>query len=117
MKSIALAPLGMVLLAGSSRAEETITVPSDPGVGYFVVELSSPGQSLAHIITRREGRSGTSYANREVNCPNLTFRYLGEGDTLEEARDTTYADKKFGPLVDGSISDVISRYACSKLGL
>ena len=40
------------------------------------------------------------------------FRYLGEGDTLEEARRPAPNPGRMSPLVDGSISDRIVRFAC-----
>jgi nitrate reductase NapE component len=87
-----------------------LDVPSDPKAEYFVLEIKSLRQGLREITTRREGPSGTSFATRQVQCRPFKFRYVAEGDTYETLkRDDSFP---FGPLVEGSISDVISRYAC-----
>ena len=65
------------------------------------------------MISERIGPSGTSYAIREVNCEANTFRYMGEGDTLEEATNNVDDSATMSPLVDGSISDYIVKAACN----
>lgn len=87
-----------------------LDVPSDPKAEYFVLEIKSLRQGLREITTRREGPSGTSFATRQVQCRPFKFRYVAEGDTYETLkRDDS---SPFAPLLEGSISDVISRYAC-----
>jgi hypothetical protein len=73
--------------APASEPGDAIDVPSDPGV---------------------------SYARREIDCAAMTFRYLGEGDTLEQANSDSPNPGDMGMLTDGSISDVISEYACQR---
>ena len=54
-------------------------------------------------------------ARASVELPDdyiAVFRYLGEGDTLEEARRPAPNPGRMSPLVDGSISDRIVRFAC-----
>lgn len=91
----------------------SVPVPTDSKARYtIVIEDVGHGKSALAVISKREGPSGTSFAIREVNCITHTFRYLGEGDTLEEAMDNLNDRAKMSALVDGSISDYISRAAC-----
>lgn len=89
-------------------------VASDPRARYFLlnVEKGKGGNIIA--TTRREGPSGTSYARREIDCSAHKARYVGEGDTLAATKRAGYHVGEMGDLVDGSISDVASRFACSQ---
>lgn len=62
-----------------------ISVSSDPRPEYFLVELTGPKNARV-IVSKRIGSSGTSYAKRLVDCTNMSFKYLGEGNTLEILR-------------------------------
>lgn len=64
------------------------------------------------LITRRDGPSGVSYAKREIDCGAGEFRYTQEGDTLESMSDVK--DAEMAPLTEGSISTLVSDYACRK---
>lgn len=86
-------------------------IPSDPSGTYFNLEIDGSG-SMRTIVTRREGKSGTSFSKREVNCANRTFRYLGTGDTLAEMK-ASKVDPDMGPLTPGSISSYVSDQACA----
>jgi hypothetical protein len=66
------------------------------------------------ITTRRDGPSGVSFAKREIDCGAGMFRYLQEGDTLESMTDD--APSEMAPLTEGSISTLVSDYACRKHG-
>jgi hypothetical protein len=79
-----------------------ISVSSDPSAEYLLVELSGPKNARV-IVSKRIGSSGTSYAKRLVDCSSMTFKYLGEGSTLEALR-SSRPDDRMGDLVDGSIS-------------
>lgn len=101
----------MVLSSALAQAREmAIFVPSDSRAVYTVVERSKAG-SKRTILTKRVGPSGTTYARREVDCVGETFRYLGEGDSVAEARRGKATDQ-MGPLVHGSISYYVAREAC-----
>jgi hypothetical protein len=66
------------------------------------------------ILTKREGKSGTSYSIRQIDCARHQFRYLGEGDTLEEAK-AKKSSGSMGPLTDQSISTYVADYACANV--
>jgi hypothetical protein len=92
-----------------------IDVPSDPKAKYTAVDVTRVGDGKAEITTKRDGPSGTSYAKRLVDCRSMRFRYLGEGDTMEELN-RSKPSPNMGPLVTGSISYHVSVYACRAVG-
>lgn len=91
-------------------AERDIHVPSDAQARYVVYDLTRRDDGMVEVSTRREGKSGTSYAVRLVQCAPLRFAYLAEGETREGL--VRIPAPEFSDLVAGSISDVISRHAC-----
>lgn len=97
--------------SASKSAPRLISVPTDASARYYLLKRS--GTSTRPIlVTKRVGSSGTSYSRREFDCAAHTFRYLGDGDSIEEMNAST-PDAEMSPLVDGSISDYIGRVACS----
>lgn len=107
------AAIGMTL--GSTAQAQAIPVPGDPSASYSLVSIKKISGKRIEVVSKRVGRSGTSYARRLVDCAAMTFAYLGEGDTLKEALADGHADK-MGALTDGSASHGVSVYACRKSG-
>lgn len=105
----------IALMAGAVHAQVTVGKPykieSDPSATYYNVEFGGSG-ALRTIVTKREGKSGTSYAKREIDCNARTFRYLGEGDTLAEAK-RSKGNFSMAPLTDRSISSYVADQACA----
>jgi hypothetical protein len=98
----------------SSDEGEKVVVPSDPKATYYILQRA--GTELRPVLTtKRVGPSGTSYTRRECDCTNRTWRYVAEGDTLAELESSPKPDDAMGPLVDGSIADVMWSQACSTL--
>src|SRR5947209_2415714 len=62
-----------------------IPSPSDPGASYRILKIGTLKGGNLEVLSRRDGRSGTSFARREIDCAAYTYRYLGEGDTRAEA--------------------------------
>lgn len=113
VKILLLASIASSFLATGAFSAESVNVPSDSSANYgIVVRDVGFGREALIVISKRDGSSGTSYSIREVNCNNQTFRYMGEGDTLEEAMDSLDDKSKMSPLVEGSISYYIVRAAC-----
>ncbi len=114
MKLLLATTLSLVAISSvKAAAAEMISVPSDPSAQYaIVVDDVGLGRSALMVISKRDGPSGTSYAIREVNCTNSTFRYMGEGDSLEEAIASVNDRSKMSALVEGSISYFVVRAAC-----
>lgn len=90
---------------------EPLEVPSDASAQYFVIARGGTPERPT-ITTKRIGSSGTSFSLREYDCRAQTFRYLGEGETLEEMNSST-PDPNMGPIVSASISDYVGRAACA----
>ena len=92
-----------------------IPVPGDPARAvYQLIEMSQMSNGNLEVLTRRDGSSGTSYARRETDCRNMTFRYVGEGDTRAQAEEDSPNRGSMGELVPGSISTEISEFACAR---
>ena len=94
-----------------NAAAISVNVPSDPGVNYAIV-VKDYGRGTKSVVTKRDGKSGTSYSIREVNCNSETSRYMGEGDTLEEAISNLDDTKSMSLVTSGSISYYILKAAC-----
>jgi hypothetical protein len=107
-------PIAAAAPATQDEGGTPFDVPSDSRAKYYLLNVA-PGES-GNIVatTRREGPSGTTYSRREINCDAQTFRYIGEGDTLEQAKQPAPNPGEMSPLVDGSISDVAVKFSCSQ---
>jgi hypothetical protein len=91
-----------------------VDVPSDPKAKYTILDIQLNNGNKLSIVSKRNGHSRESFARRLVNCADNTFRYTGDADTLDELNSQNLSGS-MGPLVDGSISDVISKFACRKV--
>jgi len=67
----------------SYSSAKKLHVPSDPNADYFLLEALPLGNNLS-VVTRRIGPSGESFSKREIDCKTTKFRYLGDGDTIEQ---------------------------------
>lgn len=117
-------PAASVAASESSVASATptgqyIPVPSDPHANYYALTLTR-GLNDGEVIltTHRDGPSGTSYTKRLNDCIAHTYRYLGDGDTIEEMNSPSPAFQRANAnpaaIASGSISDFLWNYACSQ---
>lgn len=95
---------------------EAVSVPSDPSATYRLLRWSRLPNGNLEAVTRRDGSSGTSFARREIDCGAMTFRYLGEGDTLEQALANGPNPGEMAELTTQSISTYVSEFVCRKAG-
>lgn len=122
---ITLAALGFAACGGAPEndaAEETYSVPvagegipipvTSDSANYYLLRWEGMPNGNREALTRRDGRSGTSYARREINCRAKAFRYLGEGDTRAEAEADAPNRGPMAELVPGSISSEVSEFVC-----
>lgn len=93
-------------------ADAPIVVPTDSKATYFILERGGTADKPT-LVTKRVGPSGTSYSKRQFDCKAHTFKYLGDGDSLEEMR-RSKPDERMGELVEGSISDELWKEVCRK---
>jgi hypothetical protein len=98
------------------RAEEgtPFDVASDPRASYRLLKWSPLKNGNIEAVTLREGPSGISYARREIDCDDQTFRYLGEGDTRQDAMRDSPNIGEMSALVSGSISAVTVDVVCAE---
>lgn len=101
----------VLLISSTSLAGEIrLRIPTDPSAQYFVLQKAGTATSPT-LITKRVGSSGASFSHKLFDCTARTFKYLGDGDTLE-AMKRSKPPPNMGPLVEGSISYYQWRYAC-----
>lgn len=98
-------------IATAAPVNARIDVPSDAGANYTMLDRTIRGATRI-VITQRDGRSGTSYAKREIDCNRGTFRYLAEGDTLQELIRSNTKPGAMAQLTTGSISYWVVQAAC-----
>lgn len=94
-----------------ARVGDPVPVRSDARSEYQVVEISTKSSGRVKILTRRDGPSGRSFSQRECGCESSTFRYLGDGDSFDAAKNGK-PDAKMTRLVVGSISEQVCDFAC-----
>ena len=87
-----------------------LSVPSDPGAHYYVVDKARQDGN-AVIITQRIGSSGVSYSSRLYDCVHGTAKYLGMGDT-RAAMEASKPEPAMWQLTSGSISYYVGLEAC-----
>ena len=89
-----------------------ISAPSDPGASYRILKISKRPNGNLEVVSRRDGPSGTSFARREINCGRNTYRYLGEGDTRDEASEDSPNRGSMSALTGTSASSDVANAAC-----
>lgn len=115
MRYVVLSVLAGPLMVVTAFAQP-IPVPSDPRASYAALDIKLKPRGMVEVLTRRDGPSGISFALREIDCGRRSFRYIGEGDTREEAARASARSRPgntMGPLTDGSISTHLANFACA----
>jgi len=90
------------------------SAPADPNATYSLLSVKPVKGGNIIAMTRRVGSSGTSYSNREIDCGAQLARYIGEGDTREEAEKPSSNPGEMAALVEGSSSHAAVQAACTK---
>jgi hypothetical protein len=96
----------------SSRPGERIPVPWHTSTRLVALDLKQTGPHTVEILTRRDGKTGTTYTRRVIDCAERTFRYLGEGTSEAMARAGHGAEREMSPLREGTIPFQVAAYAC-----
>ena len=91
-----------------------ISAPSDPGAQYRILAIERLPNGNLEVVSRRDGPSGTSFARREINCGDQTYRYLGEGDTREDAQQAGPNPGSMSEITGTSASSDVLRAACAR---
>lgn len=86
--------------------------PSDPNARFEIISSKNLPNGNLEVLNRRDGPSGTSFSRREISCSDYTYRYLGEGDTLEQAEQDSPNQGSMSELTGTSASSDIADAAC-----
>lgn len=111
------------------QAEPPETVPSHPAdeagepipavdaAEYVLLEAKQLDNGNITALSRRHSaQSGSTYSYREYECATGMFRYLGSGDTRQDAEKVRFGSDPFTKLVDGSSAFLTGQTACAKFG-
>ena len=107
-----------ILAQGNSGTP--VNVWSDPGAKYWIVGNTRLNDNFRLVSTRREGRSGQTYAIRLVDCSIPEFAYIGDARTFALAK--MQAEKKVmqglhtigvASVLPESVSGIIVYKACN----
>ena len=98
---------------------EKINVPSDPRAAYFLESLKGCDDGMIIVLNRRlaprdeKGKREVSYACRAILPEEGIFKYLGEGESLQEV-EAQKRESRWVPLIAGSISADVCRFAADR---
>lgn len=95
-------------------AQRGTPYPSDPNATFEILSTRKLTNGHLEVINRRDGPSGVSFSRREISCSEYTYRYLGEGDTLEEAMRDSPNQGSMSALTGTSASSDVADAACAK---
>lgn len=103
--------LVLSVTAITAQAGESVYVPTDLKASYEML-INKPINGRLLVVTKRVGPSGTSFAAREIDCQAGTFRYVGEGSSMEALRANAHDKDRMAVLTAGSISTYVAIHAC-----
>jgi hypothetical protein len=92
----------------------SIVYASDPNARFEILDNSRLPNGNIEVLNKRIGPSGISYSRREISCSEYTYRYLGEGDTLDEAKQDGANLGEMSALTGTSASSDVANEACKK---
>ncbi len=95
----------------TAQAGESVHVPTD-SKAYYEMLLKKHINGRLLVVTKRVGPSGTSFAAREIDCQAGTFRYVGEGSSIESLMANVHDKDRMAVLTAGSISTYVAIHAC-----
>jgi len=100
------------MLKGGTLGEPAL-VPGDPENSHIYIAVTWEDGNL-EIVTRRVGRRGETFVQREINCREGLVRYLGQGHTVDEMN-ADHRNYHFEPIDPNAISGHIAEYACANV--
>ncbi len=102
------------LLPSRDISGTPIDVPSDPKAHYRLLRWSKMENGNREGLTKRVGPIGTTFARRELNCRTMEFRYLAEGDSLDQVEQSAANADDMAPMTQGSISSYVGKFVCKQ---
>ena len=103
-----------LLATAQGQRFPVIDVPNDPAARYDVLMLVPTRGGKLEIVTRRVGRRGETFVQREIDCRAGLVRYLGQGHTVDEMN-ADHRNYMLDPIDPESISGHIAEYACENV--
>jgi hypothetical protein len=97
-----------------ASVDNSTAYASDPNARFEILSTTKLSNGNIEVLNKRVGPSGTSFSLREISCSKYTYRYLGEGDTLEEAMKNGANPGGMSALTGTSASSDIADAACAK---
>ena len=88
----------------------------DPQARYFLLSVKPMPNDHYEVLTRRQGASSIFYARREIDCHGARrFRFIGMGNTREEAQRDDLNLGQMAEPVEGSTNLGVVQYVCRKV--
>jgi hypothetical protein len=107
---------GTANLRSTNHGEEIPMSSIDPLSRYFLLSVKPMPHDHYEALTRREGMAGVFYARREIDCHGARrFRFLGMGNTREEAQRDDPNPAEMAEPVAGSTNLGVVQYVCRKV--
>lgn len=91
---------------------DLIAVPWHKSTRLMALEVKHVAPDSVDVLTRRDAKSGTTFVLRRIDCAAHQFQYLGEGATIDRARQGGATNPNKQPLVEYSIPYYVAAYAC-----
>ena len=94
-----------------------IVVASDPKATRDVSYVRRMPSGTVELLSKRDGPSGTLWTLREIRAAGPEWRYLADGETLEDLEKDFLEriPEEFCGTVADSIADVTARHALSAI--
>lgn len=91
---------------------ERIVVPWHTSTRLTVAALSWPTPDTADIVTRRDGKTGTTFTHRLIDCRSREFMLLGEGRSEAEVLAVEPGERSRVPIAENTIPFYVAAWAC-----
>jgi hypothetical protein len=110
MKNVLIAATFAVCATGASA--QTLTVESEVGVTYTVVETGTATAGANDITTLRTENGASVYTEHNVSCDPYRIGVVATGPTLDSLSENPISDPEMVEIIRGSAEDAIAAYAC-----
>ena len=98
----------------TASVDNSIVYASDPNAHFEILSTKRLPNGNIEVLNKRIGPSGVSFSRREISCFKYTYRYLGEGVTLDDAMKNGANPGNMSALTGTSASSDIANAACAK---
>jgi hypothetical protein len=110
MKNVLIAATFAV--CATAAGAQDLTVESEEGVTYTVIETSSAASGNFDTITRRNEDGVNTYIEHNVSCDPYLIGVVASGETLDSLSENRNSDPEMVEIVRDSAEDMIADYVC-----